>query len=255
MQWCIFSEGNNAQKHAFSTIIAGDRSTWHHNLFAHMLSRVPRWGDITVECDFRNNVLYDWGHTCGYGDVRTLNYVNNYLRAGRSTTQRPPYFIIDPKVVLPASLHLNGNVMVARPDVCQDNWKGVKADRVSQSPTPFPAPPVRTQTAEEAFELVLKNAGATLPKRDAVDARAVGDARNGTGRIINNEEEVGAWPAYASGEPPECSANDGIPDEWRKAHGLLLNDPNVADAVNADGYTTLEVYLNSLVSPSKPSSR
>lgn len=249
VQWCIFSEGNNAQKHAFSTIIAGDRSTWHHTLFAHMLSRVPRWGDITVECDFRNNVIYDWGHTCGYGDMRTLNYVNNYLRAGPSTTQRPPYFIIDPKVVLPASLYLNGNIMVGRQDICQDNWKGVKTDRVWQSQKPFPAPPVQTQTAEEAFERVLKHAGATLPKRDAVDARAVEDARNGTGRIINDEQEVGAWPAYASGEPPVCTANDGIPDEWKKAHGLPLNDPTVANAVNADGYTTLEVYLNSLVVP------
>jgi len=246
VQWCIFSEGNNAQKHAFSTIIAGDRSTWHHNLFAHMLSRVPRWGDITVECDFRNNVIYDWGHTCGYGDMRTLNYVNNYLRAGPSTTQRPPYFIIDPKVALPASLYLDGNVMIGRSDVSGDNWKGVKGNRTSQAPLPFSAPPVQTQSAQEAFELVLQNAGASLPKRDAVDARAVSDARNGTGRIINNENEVGGWPDYKSGNPPVCSANDGIPDEWKKAHGLSLTDPNVANAVNAEGYTELEVYLNSL---------
>ena len=111
VQWCIASEGNNQQQHAFATILGGDRSTWHHNLFAHMFSRVPRWGDITVQCDFRNNVIYDWGHTCGYGDLRTLNYVNNYVRKGPSTTQRPPYFIIDPKVVLPASIFINGNLM------------------------------------------------------------------------------------------------------------------------------------------------
>lgn len=249
IQWCIISEGNDAQRHAFASIIAGDRSTWHHNLFAHMLSRVPRWGDITVECDFRNNVIYDWGHTCGYGDLRTLNYVNNYLLAGPSTTQRPPYFIIDPKVVLPASLYLNGNLMVGKPEVSQDNWKGVKTDRVWQSQTSFPAPSVQTQTAEEAFDLVLSNAGATRPKRDAVDARAVADARTGTGKIINNENEVGAWPEYKSGKPPVSSENDGIPDEWKKTHGLPVNDPNVANAVNADGYTTLEVYLNSLVVP------
>jgi len=248
VQWCIISEGNDAQRHAFSTIVAGDRSTWHHNLFAHMLSRVPRWGDITVECDFRDNVIYDWGHTCGYGDMRTLNYINNYLRAGPSTTQRPPYFIVDPKVVLPASLYVNGNVMAGEPDVSKDNWKGVKTDRIWQSAAPFPAPPVQTQQAEAAFDLVLKNAGATLPKRDAVDARAVGDARNGTGKIINNENEVGGWPEYKSGNPPVCSDNDGIPDDWKKARGLPLNDPRVANAVNENGYTTLEMYLNSLVS-------
>jgi hypothetical protein len=71
--------------------------------------------------------------------------------------------------------------------------------------------------------------------------------QNGTGKIINDETEVGGWPAYASGEPPVDTVRDGIPDEWKKAHGLKLNDPNVAVAVNADGYTMLEVYLNSLV--------
>jgi pectate lyase len=249
IQWCIISEGNNEQKHAFATILGGDRSTWHHNLFAHMFSRVPRWGDITVQCDFRNNVIYDWGHTCGYGDLRTLNYVNNYVREGPSTTQRPPYFIIDPKVILPASIFINGNVMAGVADVCRDNWKGVNADRSLQSSSPFPAPPVQTQRAEGAFELVLNKAGATLPKRDAVDARVVSEARNGAGRIINNEKEVGGWPAYTSGEPRVCTSNDGIPDEWKKAHGLSLSDPNVANAINAEGYTELEVYLNSLVIP------
>jgi pectate lyase len=249
VQWCIASEGNNQQKHAFSTILGGNRSTWHHNLFAHMFSRVPRWGDITVQCDFRNNVIYDWGHTCGYGDLRTLNYVHNYLLRGPSTTQRPPYFIIDPKVVLPGSLYLDGNIMAGLPDVCRDNWKGVMADGSRQASVSFPAPPVETQSAEEAFDLVLNRAGATLPRRDSVDTRIVSDVRNGTGRIINNEKEVGGWPAYASGPAPADTANDGIPDKWRKAHGLSLDDPNVAAIVNADGYTELEVYLNSLVIP------
>jgi len=95
---------------------------------------------------------------------------------------------------------------------------------------------------------VLKDAGATLPRRDSVDARIISDVRNGTGKIINSEKEVGGWPPYASGEPPLGTANDGIPDEWKKSHRLPLNDSN-ANAVNADGYTELEVYLNSLVIP------
>ena len=255
VQWCIIGEGSNKQRHAFATGVGGDRSTWHHNLFAHMQSRVPRWGDITVQCDFRNNVIYDWGHGAGYGDLRTLNYVNNYLRPGPSTTQRPPAFIGDPKVILPSSIYVDGNIMVGKPDVGRDNWKGVLgpqgilAPRFLQSSAPFPAPQVQTQSATEAFELVLRNAGATRPRRDSVDARIVSNVRNGTGKIIDDEREVGGWPAYASGEPPLDTAMDGIPDEWKKAHGLKLDDPNVANAANADGYTMLEVYLNSLVVP------
>jgi pectate lyase len=249
VQWCINSEGNNQQRHAFATILGGARSTWHHNLFAHMLSRVPRWGDITVQCDFRNNVIYDWGHTCGYGDLRSLNYINNYLRPGPSTTQNPPYFIIDPKVALPQSIYITGNIMAGKSAVCDDNWKGVNGDRSLQAAAPFSAPPVTTQSAQEGFEFVLKNAGAILPKRDSVDARIVSDVRNGTGRIINSEKEVGGCPPYASAPPPADNANDGIPDTWKQAHGLPLNDPSLANSVNADGYTTLEVYLNSLLSP------
>jgi hypothetical protein len=103
--------------------------------------------------------------------------------------------------------------MFGKPDV---DWKGVLAPqgvlapRSLQSSAPFPAPSVQTQSATEAFELVLKNAGATRPKRDSVDARIVSNARNGTGRIINDEMEVGGWPAYASGEPPVDTASDGI---------------------------------------------
>jgi pectate lyase len=246
VQWCINAEGNNEQTHAFATILGGDRSTWHHNLFAHMASRVPRWGDVTVRCDFRNNVIYDWGYYCGYGDLRTLNYVNNYLRKGPSTTQDPPLFIFDPKAALAVSIYISGNIMTGMTEVCRDNWKGVGGEPSLRSPTPFPAPLVQTQSAEQAFELVLKQAGATLPRRDAVDTRIISDVRNGTGRIINNEREVGGWPAYASGDASVATADDGIPDPWKKAHGLPLNDPNVAIALNAEGYTQLEVYLNSL---------
>jgi hypothetical protein len=85
---------------------------------------------------------------------------------------------------------------------------------------------------QEARELVLQQAGATLPRRDSVEARIVSDVRSGTGKIPNNEKEVGGWPSYASGEPPLSTANDGLPDEWKKAHGLSLNDPNVANARN-----------------------
>ncbi|HEV8523544.1 MAG TPA: hypothetical protein VGQ71_03505, partial [Terriglobales bacterium] len=153
VQWCIIGEGSNKQRHAFATGVGGDRSTWHHNLFAHMQSRVPRWGDITVQCDFRNNIIYDWGHAAGYGDLRTLNYVNNYLRPGPSTTQRPPAFIGDPKVILPSSIYVDGNIMVGMANVGRDNWKGVLAERSLQSSAPFPAPQVQTQSAAEALEL------------------------------------------------------------------------------------------------------
>ena len=80
-------------------------------------------------------------------------------------------------------------------NVCRDNWKGVLAERWLQSPTPFPAPPVQTQSAEEALELVLKNAGATLPRRDSVDARAV----IGENARLQDRTRIGAGAVIGKG--------------------------------------------------------
>ena len=84
---------------------------------------------------------------------------------------------------------------------------------------------------------MLSNAGATLPRRDSVDLRDLSDVRNRTGKIIDNENQVGGWPVYASGEPRADSTHDGIPDEWKKIHGLSVSDPGLGKSVNADGYT------------------
>lgn len=247
VQWCIASETNNENRHAFGGAVSGIRCSWHHNLYAHLLSRVPRWGSITTQADFRNNVMYDWGHTCSYGDFRSLNYVNNYLRRGPSTTQNPPLFIAGPRVALPHSLYIDGNVMEGLPQVTKDNWKGVGADVLVRAREPFPFAPVETQPAAEAMELILRNAGATLPKRDPVDARIVSDVRNGTGKIIDNEKDVGGWPKYESAPALEDSDHDGIPDRWETVHGLNPRDASDANAVDRDGYTHLERYLNSLI--------
>lgn len=51
------------------------------------------------------------------------------------------------------------------------------------------------------------------------------------------------WPILASGDVPEDTDIDGIPDGWLDANypGKISTD------VNADGFTLLEVYLNQLV--------
>ncbi len=54
-------------------------------------------------------------------------------------------------------------------------------------------------SAEDALADVLANAGATLPRRDAVDARIVADVRNGTGGLIDDPADVGGWPDLAGG--------------------------------------------------------
>jgi hypothetical protein len=43
-------------------------------------------------------------------------------------------------------------------------------------------------------ERVLETCGARPDMRDPIDARIVADVRNGTGRIIDSEQEVGGYP-------------------------------------------------------------
>lgn len=130
---------------------------------------------------------------------------------------------------------------------------------------------VTTHTAAAAYEKVLAYAGASL-HRDALDAMIVDDTRNGkatcTGGkytdksgnlkeslpgMINSQEDVvyadgtKGWPVLSSKAAPTDSDGDGMPDDWETSHGLNPNDKADGAIVTGNGYTNLEIYMNSLV--------
>ena len=247
VQWCVIAEGLDFYGHSMGSILGGDRSTWHHNLIAHNRTRNPRFAGVS-RCDYRNNVIYDWGDTSGYGDFRAVNYVNNYLKPGPSTTQKPLRFLRPDGVALPGALFLSGNVMDGAPDITRENPRGAAFDPDAFALAAHSFPSVETQSATEAYTRVLKEVGATFPKRDSVDLRLESEVREGRGSVIRYDKDVGGCPTYTGGTAPQDSDEDGIPDEWEKAHGLNPNDPKDANALASDGYTNLEHYLNGLVS-------
>ena len=126
--------------------------------------------------------------------------MGNYLKSGPSTTQKPRLFHNGKEVVAPKSIFVLGNILEGDDKVNQNNWRGMAYyyfDRDALEATePFPAPPVTTEPAQVAFGHVLKDAGATLPKRDVVDERVVTEARNGTGHIIKWVKDAGGWPDF-----------------------------------------------------------
>ncbi len=189
VQWCVISEGLNRDQHGYASIAAGERVTWHHNLFAHHISRVPRFAGI-VQADFRNNVLYNWGHTAGYGQFERVNYVGNYLKPGLSTTNRPPRIHQGDETVGNGSLFLEGNILHGDEARTRDNWLAVGFDREVRAAQPFAAPPVRTSPADEAITAVLTHAGALPTRRDRTDTRIAREVREGTGRVINKVADV-----------------------------------------------------------------
>lgn len=274
LQWCIASEALRKSQHykgnhSYGGIWGGTDASFHHNLLAHHDSRNPRFDHdyVDAKChgpvDFVNNVVYNWGSHPAYGgegytEARKINMVNNYYKYGPSTDKKSR--LVEPTVsceycepkgtLIPGRFFLSGNYMFGSAEVTADNWKGssqtgaaVKAEaRWTDGLTAL----TLEETALQAYESVLTKAGASL-RRDAVDTRVVNDVRNGTGKIINSQVDVGGWPVY-SGTPAADADNDGIPDTWETEHGLNPNEFADAKATTlAAPYTNLEVYLNALV--------
>jgi hypothetical protein len=119
---------------------------------------------------------------------------------------------------------------------------------------PFEVAPVTTDSADVAYRRGLEEAGATRPKRDAVDLRIIDQVRRRTGKIINSPDDVGGWPELKSTPAPVDADHDGMPDAWEKARSLDPADPKDSAAISTTGYTNLEDYLNELAGSLVPPS-
>jgi pectate lyase len=271
IQWVISSEALGPG-HEFGGTWGGQDATFHHNLFACNTGRNPSIG-MGGEFDYRNNVIFNWGHrTMDGGDETSLvNVIGNYYKAGPATRENMLSIIarmeernqISPGKALvganwyadmprrPGKWYVAGNTVENAPDVTADNWKGMRgAVDLARVETPFEGWPVHQRSAKEAFDIVLTKGGATLPKRDPVDKRVTEMVRSGkvTGTgIIQNPSEVGGYPelTFDPKSLPVETDGDGMPDEWEKKYGLNENDPADASAdTDKDGYTNVEEFLN-----------
>ena len=152
-----------------------------------------RFADV-VNCDFRNNVIYNWGDTAAYGEFERVNLVANWFKPGPSTTQHPPRFHIGETMVAPHTLFAQGNVLEGRDDATRENWLAISFGREVEAAQPFDAPTVKTTSAADAYESVLTEVGATQPKRDTMDARVIDSVRRSNGKIIKTVREVNPKP-------------------------------------------------------------
>jgi hypothetical protein len=164
-------------------------------LYAHNHERNPRLkgGTRTVVA---NNVMVDWESAClgigARGNQRMLTpaeavIVGNVAVGGPATKGRVFVKSVDPggRVFLRDNLVLGAG---GAPLTLAD-------DGVTQLEAPPAwAPSIRALPAIDSAVAVLRSAGSRPARRDAIDARIVRSVIEGTGRIIDSQEEVGGYP-------------------------------------------------------------
>ncbi|MCI9843711.1 polysaccharide lyase family 1 protein [Flavobacterium pectinovorum] len=298
IQNSLFGEALDTYNHAFGSTLGGENCSFMKNMWASNAGRNPSigWNGIF---NFVNNVVYNWYNRSTDGGDYTANYniINNFYKPGPVTDLSQPisYRILKPesgRSKLPYMVfgraYVTGNIVNNNEKVTKDNWDGgiqienkkgelmgydeaktyfdkMKSDR------PFPMPWFsKIMKADEAYEYVLKNAGATLPIRDKVDERIVRTVKTGVPEyakglekktfyqfehrrlpmdsykqgIITDISQVGGYPEY-KGKAYVDTDKDGMPDAWEKKYGLDPKDPSDAKKdLNGDGYSNIEDYIN-----------
>lgn len=225
-----------------------------------------------------------YGGDVNPGTVRshTANFIGNYYKPGPATSSTRRFFTN--YIVNGANLpkwYLTGNVMSDNAAMTTDNWSGFSTkwsgtagttlptkDQLSSDTLLFPPQTIvsggkwigyqnykiNMETANSAYQSVLSKTGTI--NRDSVERRVLKEVQNGTAAfsaslgkpgIIDKSYNVEGYLAYRNSEPPVDNDRDGMADDWETAHGL---NPAYADDRNwttTEGYTALEVYLNSLM--------
>jgi hypothetical protein len=292
IQNTISAQALDTYNHAFGSTLGGENCSFMRNLWANNAGRNPSIGWNGV-FNFVNNVIFNWVHrSVDGGDYTALyNIINNYYKPGPLTPKDSPigYRMVKPEsgrsklgYLVFGRVHCKGNIMEGNDKITKDNWAGgVQVEDLPNTGQytdsmkwnePFPMPKFPIMSAANAYNYVLDNVGANIPKRDIVDQRIIEQVRTGKVYydtaadtidfyqfkhrrlpkdsykygIITDIRQVGGYPEY-KGEPYTDTDKDGMPDAWEKKYGLNSND--ATDAIkdcNGDGYTNIEKYINGI---------
>jgi hypothetical protein len=251
VQNCILADPIGQQ---FAAHIEGDSISWWRNLFANAHNRCPL---AKANTQYVNNVVYDYqaGYTAGNSSGHFLHdIIGNVFISGPGTTSTGNYF------------YQMGNQSVwAQDNIADVNEDGVLGNTAASwpgdvklaGPWASTSQALATFAAKDAFAWVLAHAGASL-HRDQVDSQVVSQTLSlgKIGGMWTNQASTGltnsGYGIIQSGKDSIDSDGNGIPDWWKKKHGLSLTDASAAaqTKLSAQGYTNLEMYLDEIAGDS-----
>lgn len=267
--------------HGYAATIGGDYGSYHHNLLAHnegrnwsMSGGLDGGGSYAGHHDMFNNVCYNWGNRTTDGGTHQGQFVNNYYKMGKATTNT---FLLTAELEGTGSgsqsyyisgnirENLNGSLTTDKENVTY-RYKlsgNQKLDWDVFVDQPFFESYANIEPAKLAYKTVLSDVGCNQPFFDNHDVRMVKETLAGTytykgyktGKpgLIDKESDSEGFEGLnivESHRPANFDTDqDGMPDWWEKAKGL---NPNMADNnkdEDRNGYTELEEYLNWLAEP------
>ncbi len=231
----------------------------------------------------RPGACYGGENEAGPESSHECNFVGNYYKLGPGSPKTGSVFVDitnnrNRKTSTgPSRWYISGNVMEGDSIATKDNWQAVKnstsytldslrSDTLITRQEKYYWPrgnqydyadyQTPTESAEEAFEQVLDKVGTI--NRDEVEKRIIKEVANGEAcyqgaskkgaGFIDTPLDTEGWVEYEKAEAPADEDHDGMADAWERDNGLDPQNPDDGRLViTREGYTALEVYLNSLM--------
>jgi hypothetical protein len=194
-----------------------ERSLYAHNMERNILLKGGAQGVM------RDNVVYNPGRRFAHYNLHEGEWeghafetgefmiVGNTFIAGPSTDPKAAMFMLGGEGDLNLNVINNTGHDAKGQSLAEFGTFGSKKAKLVRLPTPMWA------GASVSVDDVLKTCGARPWDRDLIDARIVADVRNGTGKIIDSEQDVGGYPVRPETRAPFIEADWNLDTMERKA--------------------------------------
>lgn len=214
------SKGTLVHDNATEVLVIG-------NLYAHNRERNPLFKG-GAEGAVVNNLIHDPGKRAVHYNLHAgewegrafrtgrLSVVGNVVQAGPSTGPDVAVFMLGGEGDLKLHAADNLSALPAFGRFGKGSPKLLEAETPPVWPSGLVAKPAQTVKAA-----VLAEAGARPWDRDPIDARILRQAVERAGRIIDSQDEVGGYPAYAPTRRPFVEAHWNLADMTPLRPGLM----------------------------------